>query len=193
MTNLKRFGTGFILPFTHRSGAPNDGHRSASCLNLVPRVFSVFKMAAGEDPGTQQCKTTADWCNSYTNSHWFVISKQIWPPFFAVISWNFSGDISGLRNLKWEQNSSLIIYKSVADPLEAETSKKKEIQVYFADYLCFVWSTAVFLLISATLQIFRVMNWQSLDVMWQIVCEIPNGNLIISIFLDKAIQGCHYF
>ena len=51
--------------------------------NLVPRVFSVFKMAAGEDPGTQQCKTTADWCNSYTNSHWFMISKQIWPPFFG--------------------------------------------------------------------------------------------------------------
>ena len=53
------------------------------CANLVPRVFSVFKMAAGEDPGTQQCKTTADWCNSYTNSHWFMISKQIWPPFFG--------------------------------------------------------------------------------------------------------------
>ena len=43
-----------------------------------------------------------------------------------VISWNFSGDISGLRDLKWEHNSSLIIYKSVADPLEAETSKKKK-------------------------------------------------------------------
>ena len=31
--------------------------------NLVPRVFSLFNMAAvGEDPGIQRTNTIADWC-----------------------------------------------------------------------------------------------------------------------------------
>ena len=86
------------------------GYPSSDPPNLVPRVFSLYNMAAmGEDPGTQRTNTIADWCillrvHTCTLIGLFL-PKQKWllPGFFVETE-------SRVRGIKSGKDACLIFF-----------------------------------------------------------------------------------